>query len=463
VRDLFFFSKKKPEYIFFFIVIFFLLLNCFYNTIMSSLGFGWPVSYFFFTVNDIFADFFKSIFATTSFHKQAGLKSIDFFNNSSNVHYILNNYLKFAADNFGFYSSLPNPPFYIFIMNINSYLFLFINPVLVFLMNILLILLIFFFQCRNFLTKKNNFFLVFVTCLLSYPILIFINRGHVYSAYLSLLLIQILINSYKKNYFIMTLILIILGSSGRLLSLCFVACIFNYNISFKKKIIYSLLTIIFALIFHILFIHFNDVFFHNHQTVKQYIDAFKHTGNMYQNYIVDNMGLAWRSSMYGGVKLCYLLINSFFKINLNFLFLVNYIFILLTFIFFLYFYLFINKKISFSIFSFFLCSFYILSSPETADYHLIVFLGSVLCLIKDYKPSNFEISNILIIAIGVIVSPQNYFIITILVKFFLSINLIVNEKVLINPLLILSVNLYFLYKNFHYINVNSICKKLLKK
>ena len=55
------YAKKFPIYSFALCVFFFLFLNLFYNQIMTSLGFVYPRTSFFFIPQDVFADFFKFI------------------------------------------------------------------------------------------------------------------------------------------------------------------------------------------------------------------------------------------------------------------------------------------------------------------------------------------------------------------------------------------------------------------
>jgi hypothetical protein len=85
----------------------------------------------------------------------------------------------------------------------------------------------------------------------------------------------------------------------------------------------------------------------------------------------------------------------------------------------------------------FYVSYYILASPVSADYHLIVFFGPLLLLLKDYENSNNkDLYIVLILTIAFIVSPQHYYFTE---KF-------IPEKTILNPLLILFTNLYILVK-----------------
>ena len=109
--------------------------------------------------------------------------------------------------------------------------------------------------------------------------------------------------------------------------------------------------------------------------------------------------------------------------------------------------LFFLKKITLPVFTYTLVSYYVLASPVSADYHLIVFFGPLLLLLKDYDSSNNkDIYIIVILAIAIIVSPQHYYFTE---KF-------IPEKTILNPLLILCSNFYILIKT------NYASKRILK-
>ena len=88
-------------------------------------------------------------------------------------------------------------------------------------------------------------------------------------------------------------------------------------------------------------------------------------------------------------------------------------------------------------FAYSLVSYYILATPVSGDYYLIVFFGPLLLLLKDYENSNNKnLYIVLILTIAFIVSPQHYYFTE---KW-------VPEKTILNPLLILCANFYILIK-----------------
>ena len=208
------------------------------------------------------------------------------------------------------------------------------------------------------------------------------NRGNIWAGFTCLILIQILINCYLKKNFIQNFFLVLLAFSAKSTALCFALYIFNYNISFLKKFIYFFLLLIFCPIFFIIINEFNYIFFGNIWSFyKNFVETFRmHSQDLYHNsYIIGDGGLAFGSSLWGPVKI--LIRNLFNNYNYNIWLLITFficssIFFLLTLLFFL-------KKITAPVFLYALVSYYILASPVSADYHLIVFFGPLLLLLRD--------------------------------------------------------------------------------
>ena len=397
---------------------------------MTSLGFEYPRTSFLFKPQDVFADFFKFIINQNNlsqhFTVPQGEKGYPY----------ITPYLNFIYYDQEF---LINTPFYTLISGVNAFFLKLLNPYLVYFLNIFLFLTIFFYQIKNFIIAKETSLIIFITSVFSYAILFMMNRGHIFSAFTCLILIQILINSYLRKNFILNFFLVLLVFSSKPTALCFALYIFYYNISFYKKFFYFLLLLILAPFFYILFNEFNYFFiggalsFYNNfdNTLKM------HSHEIYYNsYIVNkhsNDGLAFNSSLWGLVKF---FLISFTEFSLHIWLKITFFFSSL--IFFLFTLLFFKKKINFSVFAYTLVSYYILSSPISADYHLIVFFGPLLLLLKDYEYSdNKDLYMVLILTLAFIVSPQHYYFFT---------EKLIPEKTILNPLLILCANFYILIK-----------------
>ena len=300
--------KKFPTYSFAFCLFFFLFLNLFYKEIMTSLGFGYPRTSFFFYSGDVFADFFKSTINThnlnTHFSVPQGEKGYPY----------ITPYL-----NFPFYdqTNFLNPPFYFMITGVNAVFLKSLNPhlaYLVYFLNILLFLIIFFFQIKNFLVDRKISYVIFIASVFSYAVLTMINRGHVSSAFTCLILTQILINCYFKKNFLLNCFLVLLAFSSKPTALCFALIVFYYNISFYKKIIYFFLLLVLAPVFYILVNEFNYFFLGNIWSFyNNFADTFKmHSQPVYYNqYIIGDGGLAFSSSLWGPVKIFLRLFSNF--------------------------------------------------------------------------------------------------------------------------------------------------------
>ena len=420
------YGKKFPTYSFAIWVFFFLFLNLFYNQIMTSLGFGYPRTSFFFYPGDIFADFFKFIINQNNLSQHFTVPQGD------KVYPYITPHLNFP----GYYqTNFVAPPFYFLVSGVNTIFLKLINPYLVYFLNILIFLIIFFFQIKNFLVDQKIFYIIFISSVFSYAVLCMMNRGHVFSAFTCLILIQILINCYLKKNFILNFFLVLLAFSSKPTALCFALYIFYYDISFYKKFIYFFLLLILAPIFYILFNEFNYFFLGN---IWSFYNNFENTFKMhsqlmyYNSYVIGDAGLAFGSSLWGFVKI---FLRSFSNFNPHIWIKITFLFSSL--IFFIFALLFFLKKINISVFAYTLVSYYILVSPVSADYHLIVFFGPLLLLLKDYENfNNKDLYIVLILTIAFIVSPQHYYFTE---KF-------IPEKTILNPLLILCANFYILIK-----------------
>ena len=422
-------TKKKLVYCFTFFLFFFLFINLFYNQIMTSLGFDYPRTSYFFDAGDVFADFFKFIINQNNlsqhFTVPQGEKGYPY----------ITPYLNFS---FYYQTNVALPPIYSLISGINAIFLKLLNPYLVYFLNILLFLIIFFFQIKNFLIDKKISIIIFICSIFSYAVLFMINRGHIFSAFTCLILIQILINCYFRKNFLLNCFLVLLAFSSKPTALCFALIVFYYDISFYKKFIYFFLLLILAPIFYISLNEFNYFFLGNIWSFyNNFADTFKMHSQLiyYHQAIIGDSGLAFGSSLWGFVKI---FLRSFSNFNPHIWIKITFLFSSL--IFFIFTLLFFLKKINISVFAYTLVSYYILVSPVSADYHLIVFFGPLLLLLKDYENSNSkDLYIVLILTIAFIVSPQHYYFTE---KFILA-------KTILNPLLILCANLYILITTYY--------------
>ncbi len=394
---------------------------------MTSLGFGYPRTSFFFYPGDIFADFFKFIINQNNlsqhFSAPQGEKGYPYITPHLNfsIYYQTNVILT---------------PAYSLISGVNAIFLKLLNPYLVYFLNILIFLIIFFFQIKIFLVNRKISYIIFITSVFSYAVLHMMNRGHIFSAFTCLILIQILINSYLRKNFTLNFFFVLLVFSSKPTALCFASYIFFYNISFYKKFICFFLLLILAPFFYILINEFNYFFLGNIWSFyNNFADTFKmHSQPIYYHQgIIGDAGLAFGSSLWGPVKI---FLRSFSNFNPHIWIKITFLFCSL--IFFIFTLLFFLKKINISVFAYTLVSYYILASPVSADYHLIVFFGPLLLLLKDYENSvNKDLYMVLILTIAFIVSPQHYYFFT---------EKLMPEKTILNPLLILCANFYILIK-----------------
>jgi hypothetical protein len=184
---------------------------------MTSLGFGYPRTSFFFYPGDIFADFFKFIINQNNLSQHFTVPQGDIGYPYITPHL-----------NFSFYyqTNVIITPAYSLISGVNAIFLKLLNPYLVYFLNILIFLIIFFFQIKIFLVNRKISYIIFITSVFSYAVLCMMNRGHIFSAFACLILIQILINSYLRKNFTLNFFLVLLAFSSKPTALCFALYIF---------------------------------------------------------------------------------------------------------------------------------------------------------------------------------------------------------------------------------------------
>jgi hypothetical protein len=120
---------------------------------MTSLGFGYPRTTFFFIPQGIFSDFFAFIINQNNlsqyFSVPQGEKDYPYITQHLNFPFL-------------YQTNLINPPFYALISGVNAIFLKLFNPYLVYFLNILLFLIIFFFQIKNFLGDQKKSFIIFI-------------------------------------------------------------------------------------------------------------------------------------------------------------------------------------------------------------------------------------------------------------------------------------------------------------
>ena len=404
--------KNKTYFTFIFVFIFIgLSLNSIFNSIAFAFNGHFPYTTFLYYPDQILDDYFKVMFS----YDNNGL--IQTYGNKFLENMIISNsYINdFNSNSYHVNSHYHLPPLTTLFCLLTAKVMAQMNPLNVFFITLSFIIFFIFVIIKKLKISRSQSLLLFTSFTLSYPFLHVLSRGHVYSAFFSLLLIYGL-TFYKINKKIM-LVILSLAANIRPNSIIFSSpLLFTPN---KKLVLrfflYNLL--ITFLIFTLSLYIANSI--DPTYTLNNFLIGLD---NYHYGYVEKNSGLAYGSSAFAIVKL-------FSKYN----YLSEIIFSAFgTFLFFYFLRQFaIKNTINYTCFIFILCSLFVLFSQVSADYYLLIFFLPLLLLFKYAKYNlmnklNENISNIILYASLLMLIPKNYIFIS-----------HYSLQVLLNPLILL--------------------------
>jgi hypothetical protein len=409
--------SRKPAFYIFAIIFLFTALNSIFNTLLYSLGYGYPYTTFLFDPADRLADYFKVIF---SFPEAANLQ----IEVTSGFSELLNNYLHnnpykgIAAASSGQLSNLHAPPIGTLIGLLNLKLMHYVNPVTLFLS----ILLVGFSLAYKFVASisvsKSDLLFLFLSLLFCYPSLFMLTRGHIYSGIssLSLLIFIVLMFQDRKKYLGLILLAIAVNLRPNAVVFLFALGICDSRNLRKDIPIFIGFTT---------FIFLTSLFFANRIYPDYTLSNFLSGVSIYHDiYVIGNAGLAFGSSLFGPLKAIFGYSKVIEVLPIVIAGLMVAIGTLQL----------RNNTISKIAFLFILCSSYVLGSAVIADYHLTVFFAPLLCIYLEQRKGLFNslsppLSKELLIvffASVFLLCPKNY----IFIKF-------ISGQVALNPLVLL--------------------------
>ena len=378
------------------LAIFFLIaLNSLFNSLAVSFGATPKFTTFLMLPNDLFADYFKSIFSFITTEKiDARAGNWDYLN-SLIKNYISNNPYRQIDQLTGLTSNLHGMPMSTAFCLINLHLMQWVNS-----FNLFKIVLIFFvalnYLFSRLITKSiKNQIVIFILLTVNYPFLFIVTRGHFFSALTTLTLLLFLIFIRRQNIPLAAIFLAI-ACNIRPNAVIFLALlpmiILNGSYINAIKFLCYFLTI--AACLFLASLGFCEYFYPNYN-FQNFITAI---GSYNTQYAIGDAGLAFGSSLAGALKFLFgyvigsqLIIAVFvlFMITLNTIF-------------------FVKKKINLSCYLFNTCAFYVLATPVFADYYLGIFLGPILYIFLESEIPTTIYDFIVIIGSVLILSPKNY-------------------------------------------------------
>ena len=410
---------------YFYILFFLTLLNAMFNSLASAYGIGYPFNTFLCIPQDLHADLIK--FALSF----GNISDYDYSTwNELYKNFLLHNpHGKIEALHSNNLAHFVAPP-----LSAAAYLLLakiltFINPsVLVFLFYLITFSLFFLLLGYFIKFKSKDFFRVYTVIMLSYPILVVLTRGHLYSltmGILSILFIFKIFNNEKYIYVLPLLLAIMINIRPNSIFLMLLFLVFGFKKSIKLSMISILLAgIIFVSFLNIVNYLYSDYTFLNFlKGVKIYFDI----------YVLGLAGHGYNNSLLG---LFTIPVMSFCKGSayqifsfLNPVILITGILLSITSC-----WLYYKKRIESYTFLFLIISIYVLCSTIFTTYYMVVLFVFLLIPMKKSEYKKTRHFKIITLTSTLLLAPKNYI-------FFQGFSL----EIFINPLLMLSVMLYILY------------------
>jgi len=414
-------------------IIFFVMLNALYNSLSVAYGLNnFPYSTFLFYSNDLHADLVKmamgywhNVHIDTSHWDPIYQKFYELYHSGFFVKHHFNN------------NHLPPLPFLIGIFL--GKILQSSSPGLIVSVYYLIVFLTIFTIATYLKKNRHDFYILTIGMLLSYPVLMVLTRGNIFSFFTSFSIIAFLFLIYQKRFPWIAVLLLSFAIEFRpniaLLSILF----FVYPYKSALRYIVASAVVSLGSFFILTAI--------SHTICPQYsLESFIAGLHNYINiYITGNMGVLFNNSLYGAIRSLsiawHIPISTTSLLSINTIIAITGILSL-----FIILYLYLQKKINTYEFIFFTVSITTLSTTIFATYHLTIFLFFVLI---GFKKNSYELSkyyNLIVFTTIFLLVPKNYIFFDFIYKDFLSAETILNPVVLLLSSIVLLMQISKEYK-----------------
>ena len=415
----------------FLIIIIGLGLNSAFNSFAAALGASWPYTTFLFNPNDLFADYFKLIYS------YAHLEDFSIGEPSSLLrsYTIDNSYsIVFSQGKLTNYHLTPLSTLYSLI---NLKLMHYISPRILFISNLFIVMFLSSYLIKIFVKLNRDAILLMLALFLSYPFLLFFSRGNIQSGFTALFITVYLLNCFKKRNVYSGLIFLALAVNLRPNAIIFIfALIINLvqhkgDWQSKASSLIKPFLYFFTLTFLIFLLSLKiSGHFYQGYTLSNFLHGVK---IYHQVYVVDNLGLAYSSSMLSLIKV---ITNYAVWKETAVIILGSLLFLISTRSLFL-------EKISDVSYLFVLCGIYALCTSVFGDYHLMIFFAPLLilydknrsCVPKDFDSHNRKEYLLIFFVSSFLLIPKNFIFIN-----GISLQVILNPLVLFGAILYLNIS-----------------------
>jgi len=417
-------KKNKVPFLALKLIFLFSGTNAIFLTILNSFGLKVPTTYLF--SSDIFADFLKVVFSYPGANKM-----LPHQNSSLNrliYDYITNNpYKSVSALSTGALTHFHLPPLTTVLSLICLKLMEIITVWGTFLLLLGMLLMALAWIAKKYSHNAFTFYTWLLCFTISYPCLFFIQRGNLFSALTSILIIIAIFSVYDQENKYLAIFLLAIAFNIRPNSAIFILTLYTpQHKDFIKKLflffsISGFILGVSTLLAHLLY---------NEYSINNFLTGL----NIYHTlYVIGNSGEAYNSSLFGVMKL----ILGYSKLVEFVSFFCGLIIVLTGLV--------LHKLscITAPVYVFLICISYMLGTATFADYHLMVFFAPILLLSKRLHFNdelnyfkNYDLTTVFAFTFScLLLSPKNYFILH-----------GINSQVIINPIIgLLSFCLILLY------------------
>jgi hypothetical protein len=374
------------------------LANIFFNFVMWSRGADHPYTYYLVPWSDLFADYFKFILSYPG-GRDVPISNLGGLGNLLNGYIIDNPYQGVEGLNHQGLTHLHVTPLSTLYSLLNVRAMRWIDPVILFAGQIFAGSYYgWMMTCRG-TVRRREALIWFIIGLISYPTVTMLTRGNLFAGMAALMLIDALMRAMRGQSIVAGAILLSIAINIRPNAVIFVL---PFLIFCDRRWAIALLWITFSTIALAVTSFLGAHAFYADYSIANFLAGLK---NYYYVYVVGGDGLAYGSSLFGGLGLMFGNRSRLDELAASGA-LIPYLALIL---------MFLRGRIDRAILLFATCCTYTLASTIFADYHLMAFLMVIPMIVISQRhdkicPKTWPTDHLIaVIATILILSPKNYF------------------------------------------------------
>ncbi|MDB5715254.1 MAG: hypothetical protein JWO15_2651 [Sphingomonadales bacterium] len=374
------------------IVLMLVVLNFAYNQGMAVAGYGFPFTSFLVTPTDQFADYFKFILSLPG-GKQIIPSNLLGLHDQIHMYQINNPY--FGIDGFASHSltHLHAAPLTMLFCLVSVRIMRVADPTILFLLTSLVLLGWWCWIGMRFAVRGGEGLCWVTLGLISYPVVLMVTRGNVYAAAAAFFIVQALLLSYQDKSPVLSATLLALAVCIRPNAIIFAAPVIAMVSRDRIKQMISLGTTL-TLVSTASLIASHALY--PDYTLENFLAGLH---SYYDHYVVQDMGMAYGSSLYGGLRLLFGYISGLDRVAA----VPSLLIVVLGA------YCWYRYELRRSSLVFLTCAAYCLGSTVLADYHIFVFIAVPMMVAHEARTEIVRARDwIAVITSCLILAPKNY-------------------------------------------------------